>query len=93
MSKELEAFIEYITVIKALSPRTIEAYSRDLSDIEKTAQKSLVEIDSNSVFQILGIITNKRTLNRKLSAFNSFWIFVIATVLIRYPLSLPSQST
>lgn len=75
MSKELEAFIEYITVIKALSPRTIEAYSRDLDEIEQSALKALVEIDSNTVFQILGTIVNKRTLNRKLSAFNSFLDF------------------
>jgi len=75
MSKELEAFIEYITVIKALSPRTIEAYSHDLGEIEHTSHKCLTEIDSNSVFQILGSIANKRTLNRKLSAFNSFLDF------------------
>jgi integrase/recombinase XerD len=75
MSKELEAFIEYITVIKALSPRTIEAYSHDLSQIEHTSQKTLTEIDSTLVFKILGSITNKRTLNRKLSAFNSFLDF------------------
>lgn len=75
MSKELEAFIEYITVIKALSPRTIEAYSHDLSDIEILSQKNLTEVDSNSVFQLLGTISNKRTLNRKLSAFNSFLDF------------------
>lgn len=75
MSKELEAFIEYITVIKALSPRTIEAYSHDLNEIENFTHKSLVEIDSNQLFQILGTIENKRTLNRKLSAFNSFLDF------------------
>ena len=75
MSKELEAFIEYITVIKALSSRTIEAYRRDLNEIEHTSHKSLTEIDSNTVFRILGSITNKRTLNRKLSAFNSFLDF------------------
>lgn len=75
MSKELEAFLEYITVIKALSPRTIEAYRRDLDEIEYTSHKSLTEIDSNTVFRILGSITNKRTLNRKLSAFNSFLDF------------------
>jgi len=75
MSKELEAFIEYITVIKALSPRTIEAYSGDLSEIEYASQKSLSEIDSSTVFRVLGTITNKRTLNRKLSAFNSFLDF------------------
>lgn len=75
MSKELEAFIEYITVIKALSPRTIEAYAHDLSGIEQLAAKSLTQIDSTLVFKILGSITNKRTLNRKLSAFNSFLDF------------------
>ena len=75
MSKELEAFLEYITVIKALSPRTIEAYRRDLDEIEHFSHKSLTEIDSNTVFRILGSISNKRTLNRKLSAFNSFLDF------------------
>ncbi|OHD87533.1 tyrosine-type recombinase/integrase [Sulfuricurvum sp. RIFCSPLOWO2_12_FULL_43_24] len=75
MSKELEAFIEYITVIKALSPRTITAYSHDLNEIEHTSEKSLTELDSNTVFRVLGTIANKRTLNRKLSAFNSFLDF------------------
>ncbi|MCI4406600.1 MAG: tyrosine-type recombinase/integrase [Sulfuricurvum sp.] len=75
MSKELEAFLEYIIVIKALSPRTIEAYRLDLSALEDAAQKSLTEIDSNLIFHILGSISNKRTLNRKLSAFNSFLDF------------------
>ncbi|MDD5159358.1 MAG: tyrosine-type recombinase/integrase [Sulfuricurvum sp.] len=75
MSGELEAFIEYITVIKALSPRTIEAYTRDLNDIEEAAHKPLVEIDSNMIFRILGTIPNKRTLNRKLSSVNSFLDF------------------
>jgi len=75
MSGELEAFIEYITVIKALSPRTVEAYSRDLSEIEQGTQKSLTNIDSAELFSLLGRISNKRTLNRKLSAFNSFLDF------------------
>jgi integrase/recombinase XerD len=75
MSKELEAFIEYITVIKALSPRTIEAYLYDLNGFEEASRKTLTQIDSRTVFSILGTITNKRTLNRKLSAFNSFLDF------------------
>ncbi len=75
MSGELEAFIEYITVIKSLSPRTIEAYSRDLDEIEKGTGKSLTQIDSADVFALLGSIPNKRTLNRKLSSFNSFLDF------------------
>lgn len=75
MSKELEAFIEYITVIKALSSRTIEAYRGDLSEFETVLGKSVVNIDSNEVFRTLAHLTNKRTLNRKLSAFNSFLDF------------------
>jgi integrase/recombinase XerD len=75
MSKEFEAFIEYITVIKALSPRTIEAYSYDLVQIEASLGKSLILITSSEVFGLLGKIENKRTLNRKLSAFNSFLDF------------------
>ncbi|MBN2870429.1 MAG: tyrosine-type recombinase/integrase [Campylobacterales bacterium] len=75
MSGELEAFIEYITVIKALSPRTIEAYQRDLQEFEKGMGKSLVQADSSDVFASLGSVTNKRTLNRKLSSFNSFLDF------------------
>lgn len=75
MSKELEAFIEYITVIKALSSRTIEAYRSDLSELEAALGKSVVDIDSNDVLRALGHHSNKRTLNRKLSSFNSFLDF------------------
>lgn len=75
MSKELDAFLEYIIVIKALSPRTIEAYRHDLSALEESSKKNLSEIDSSQMFEMLGSITNKRTLNRKLSAFNSFLDF------------------
>jgi len=75
MSPGLEAFIEYITVVKALSPRTIEAYKGDLSEIESRTGSALITLDSSAVFSVLGKIVNKRTLNRKLSSFNSFLDF------------------
>ncbi len=75
MSKELEAFLEYITVIKALSPKSIDAYRTDLEGLEKASSKPLIRIDSAQVFKSLSMIENKRTLNRKLSAFNSFLDF------------------
>jgi integrase/recombinase XerD len=75
MSNELEAFLEYITVIKALSPRSIDAYRSDLVALEKVSSKPLIQIDSAQVFKSLSMIENKRTLNRKLSAFNSFLDF------------------
>lgn len=75
MSSGVEAFLEYITIIKALSPKTIEAYRHDLTEIETVTSKSLVELDSASIFKALSNIENKRTLNRKLSAINSFLDF------------------
>lgn len=75
MSRELEAFIEYITVIRALSPRTVEAYRSDLVELENLAKVSLLQLDSSQLFSALSGIQNKRTLNRKLSSFNSFLDF------------------
>ncbi|DAB27834.1 MAG: integrase [Sulfurimonas sp. RIFOXYD12_FULL_33_39] len=75
MSNELEAFIEYITVIKALSKKSIQAYKSDLYSLEKTLNKSLIELDSASLFSALAIYKNRRTLNRKLSSVNAFFDF------------------
>lgn len=75
MSPEVEAYLEYITVIKSLSPKTIEAYRHDLSEIEMMTSGSLISLDSASIINTLSKIENKRTLNRKLSAVNSFLDF------------------
>lgn len=74
-SKELEAFIEYITVTKALSKATLKAYESDLSLIEKENNISLISLENKSLLDFLSKIENKRTLNRKLSALNSFFDF------------------
>ena len=75
MSKELEAFIEYITVIKALSKKSIQAYQSDLNALEEALQKPLIKLDSKSLLKALSIYKNKRTLNRKLSSVNAFFDF------------------
>lgn len=75
MSNELEAFLEYILVTRALSARTVEAYRSDLTQIETSAKKSLIAMDSKEVLRCLRDIDNKRTLNRKLSAVNAFFDF------------------
>ena len=75
MSNELEAFIEYISVIKALSKKSVEAYQSDLEALEKALDKPLIELDSTSLFGALSIYKNKRTLNRKLSSVNAFFDF------------------
>ena len=75
MSNELEAFIEYITVIKALSAKSIEAYKSDLQSIELELQKPLITLENTSLLNYLTRYENKRTLNRKLSAINAFFDF------------------
>ncbi len=75
MSKELEAFIEYITVIRALSKKSIQAYQSDLNTLEETLQKPLIKLDSKALLNALSSYKNKRTLNRKLSSVNAFFDF------------------
>ena len=75
MSNELEAFIEYITVTKALSKKSIEAYKSDLLFFEETLKKPLITLDTKQLFLALEKYDNKRTLNRKLSSINAFFDF------------------
>jgi integrase/recombinase XerD len=75
MSAQLEAFIEYITIIKALSRASIEAYTNDLSHIEAFYKSPLITIDEVKLLKYLAQFENKRTLNRKLSSANAFFDF------------------
>ena len=75
MSKELEAFLEYISVSKALSSKSVQAYMSDLSLIEEELGKALICLDSSQLLTLLSTYNNKRTLNRKLSSVNAFFEF------------------
>jgi len=75
LSNELEAFIEYISVTRALSKKSVEAYRSDLLNIEELVSKSLIELDSKKLLDVLSTYKNKRTLNRKLSSVNAFFDF------------------
>ena len=75
MSNELEAFVEYITVTKALSEKSVEAYVSDLYAIEESLKKPLISLDTNLIFEALKPYKNKRTINRKLSSINAFFDF------------------
>jgi len=75
MSNELEAFIEYITVTKALSKKSIDAYRSDLLFFEQKLKKPLIKLDTFALLAALEAYENKRTLNRKLSSVNAFFDF------------------
>jgi len=75
MSSELEAFLEYISVTKALSSKSVAAYRGDLLSIEEKLKKPLINLDSTTLLNLLSHYSNKRTLNRKLSSVNAFFNF------------------
>ncbi|MEA2091956.1 MAG: tyrosine-type recombinase/integrase [Campylobacterota bacterium] len=75
MSNELEAFLEYISVTRALSKKSVEAYKGDLLYIEEEFKAPLINLEQTSVLTLLSKYKNKRTLNRKLSAINAFFDF------------------
>lgn len=89
MSNELEAFIEYITVTKALSKKTVDAYLNDLLFIEQ--QKPLLTLKTNDVWDILSGYKNRYTLNRKLSALNSFFNFCYKSQFLNEKIHLKSS--
>ena len=75
MSRYLEAFLEYLLINKAVSKNTYDAYKRDLTQFEEFLKRPIIEAESKDVIAFLSQIDNKRSLNRKLSAINSFFDF------------------
>jgi len=83
MSKELEAFIEYLIIEKGLSKNSVSFYRSDLIQFEDFLGKSVIKSNSDDVIEFLatlkkteeGNVVNQRTLNRKLSSINSFFRF------------------
>lgn len=77
MSNGVEAFLEYISIVKMLSANTIEAYKNDLLQFEAFSGKEAIKTKSEDLIAFLGTLDNKRTLNRKLSSINTFYTFCI----------------
>lgn len=75
MHDTIRAFEEYLSVIKVLDKKSISSYVCDLEQLENQTGKDLLTLDSSDVFAFLAQFENKRTLNRKLSAINSFYNF------------------
>jgi len=77
MSYAIEAFLEYISIVKVLSTNTIEAYKNDLLQFEEFAKKDIIQTSSEELLAFLSTIDNARTLNRKLSSINAFYDFCL----------------
>ena len=74
-SRELEAFLEYISITKALAAKSIEAYKQDLLWLEEQSNKPLIKLTTEDILTLLASYENKYTLNRKLSSVNAFFDF------------------
>ena len=82
MSAAVEAFLEHIAVIKVHSKATVDAYTNDLLQYETFLAKEISASSTEELISFLAQIDNKRTLNRKLSAINSFFDFCIKSQFI-----------
>ncbi len=77
ISSQVEAFIEHISLIKAQSASTIKAYKSDLTQYEEFLGFDAILSDTKDLINFLSTIKNPRTLNRKLSAINSFFNYCV----------------
>ncbi len=71
----VEAFYEYISVVKGLGALSVKAYITDIVQFESYLKKEILKADSEDVLAFLSTVKNARTRNRKLSAINSFFEF------------------
>jgi len=75
VSDTLLIYEEYLSVSKALNTQTIQSYISDLIQLRDFSQKSLLSLDTLDILAFLASFENKRTINRKLSSINSFYLF------------------
>ncbi len=71
----IEAFREYLEIIKGLEGKSIEAYVHDIRQCAAFVDRPLTKIDNETVLDFLTTFENKRTLNRKLASLNAFFAF------------------
>lgn len=89
MNDTIKAFEEHLGVIKALDQKSISSYIADLKQLDEFSDKGLLLLDSTDVMEFLSKIENKRTLNRKLSAINSFYNFCHAQEFSKSKIRIP----
>ncbi len=85
----LQAFEEYLDVIKGLERKTIEAYLHDMRQCAAFVKKPLTQLDNETVLDFLATFENKRTLNRKLASLNAFFAFCHKHDFARHAIEIP----
>ena len=74
------SFIDYLNVERGLSPNTLQAYRRDLSQFRDWLKKDFLQVNSTLIGNYLATLREKgdgsSTLNRKLSVMRMFYKFL-----------------
>lgn len=82
----LDKFLEYLTVEKRYSSHTVTSYRRDLEDfstfyLETEASDDLLTADKKAIRNFMVHLgtqnLSRRTINRKLSALRSFYLYLV----------------
>jgi len=95
----LDHFLNYLVVEKGLSPNTLEAYSRDLTQyfrfLESQGIKDILRTKADTLYEYLGTLKTRklssRTQARILSALRSFYRFLQEESLRKDNPTLPLQ--
>ncbi len=73
----IEAYKEYLLVIRSLSKNSVDAYISDIEHFSNFIDKDLLAVKSNDLLKYLSQIDNNRTQNRKASSINLFYDFCL----------------
>lgn len=73
----IEAYKEYLLVIRNLSKNSIDAYISDLNEFSLFIDKDLLCVETNDLLKYLSGIKNTRSQNRKASSINLFYDFCL----------------
>ena len=75
MHKWIESFLEHLEIVKGSSKNTIISYKNDLCQFDEFLKSDFSNLSAQKIYTFLSSFDNKYTLNRKLSAINSFLDF------------------
>lgn len=76
-SRLIEAYKEYLLVIRNLSKNSIDAYISDLCEFSNFIDKDFLNVDTDDLLKYLSSIKNNRSQNRKASSINLFYDFCL----------------
>lgn len=73
----IEAYEEYLLVIRSLAKNSVDAYISDLTEFSQFINKDLLKVETDDLLKYLCTIKNNRTQNRKASSINLFYDFCL----------------